>query len=291
MTAILTTPAPTRTTRQPAPAPGGVVGQVVRQIRFEVTDYVRHADTLVFTFGFPIIMLAIFTSAFASQGTIPNPGGAGAGLTVGAYYLPGMVAAGLLLSGVQNLAIDIAQEKGDGRLKRWGGTPMSPFVYFAGKIGQVVVTATTQTALLLVVARFGLGIALPNTVEAWRTFAWVWLLGLTASCLLGIALSALPRSGRSASSVVLPITLVLQFISGVYLQFDGLPAWMQNVASVFPLKWMAQGMRAAFLPDGFQQLEVGQAWHLGQIAIALGVWLVVGLVLSRLTFRWIRRDA
>ena len=66
---------------------------------------------------------------------------------------------------------------------------------------------------------------------------------------------------------------------------------MQNIASIFPLKWMAQGMRAAFLPDGFQQLEVGQAWHLGQIAIALGVWLVVGLVLSRLTFRWIRRDA
>ncbi len=71
----------------------------------------RHADTLVFTFGFPIIMLAIFASAFASQGTIPNPDGIGAGLTVGAYYLPGMVAAGVLLSGVQNLAIDIAHEK------------------------------------------------------------------------------------------------------------------------------------------------------------------------------------
>jgi ABC-2 type transport system permease protein len=291
MTATLTTSAPTLGERQPAPTPGGVVGRILRQIRFEVTDYVRHADTLVFTFGFPIIMLAIFTSAFASQGTIPNPSGVGAGLTVGAYYLPGMVAAGLLLSGVQNLAIDIAHEKSDGRLKRWGGTPMSPFVYFAGKIGQVLVTATTQTALLLVVAHFGLGIALPSTAHAWRTFAWVWLLGLTASCLLGIALSALPRSGRSASSVVLPITLVLQFISGVYLQFDGLPTWMQNIASIFPLKWMAQGMRAAFLPDGFQQLEVGQTWHLGQIAIALGVWLVVGLVLSRLTFRWIRRDA
>ena len=121
MTANITTPAPIPTTRQPTPTPGGVVGQCVRQIRFEVTDYVRHADTLVFTFGFPIIMLAIFASAFASRGTIPNPDGVGLGLTVGAYYLPGMVAAGVLLSGVQNLAIDIAHEKSDGRLKRWGG--------------------------------------------------------------------------------------------------------------------------------------------------------------------------
>jgi ABC-2 type transport system permease protein len=291
MTATTTTSAPARTTRQPTPTPGGLVGRCLRQIRFELTDYVRHADTLVFTFGFPIIMLAIFASAFASQGMIPNPDGTGPGLTVGAYFLPGMVAAGVLLSGVQNLAIDIAHEKSDGRLKRWGGTPMSPFIYFTGKIGQVVVTATVQTALLLVVAHFGFGIELPATAAAWRTLGWVWLLGLTASCLLGIALSAVPRSGRSASSVVLPITLVLQFISGVYLQFYALPAWMQNIASAFPLKWLAQGMRASFLPDGFRQLEIGQSWNLGQVAIALGVWLVVGFVLSRLTFRWIRRDA
>lgn len=290
MTAIIST-ATVRTTRQATRAPGGLVGQCLRQIRFELTDYVRHADTLVFTFGFPIIMLAIFASAFASRGTIPDPGGVAPAITVGGYFLPGMVAAGILLSGVQNLAIDIAHEKSDGRLKRWGGTPMSPFVYFAGKIGQVVVTATAQTVLLLVVAHFGLGIDLPHTTQAWGTFAWVWLLGLTASCLLGIALSALPRSGRSASAVVLPITLILQFISGVYLEFDELPTWMQNVASVFPLKWLAQGMRSAFLPDGFRQLEVAQSWHLGQVAIVLGVWVGVGLVLSKLTFRWIRRDA
>ncbi len=290
MTATLTV-APELVARRPLPSPGGVAGQCLRQIRFEITNYVRHGDTLVFTFGFPIIMLAIFTSAFASQGTIPNPDGVGLGLSVGAYFLPGMVAAGVLLSGVQNLAIDIAHEKGDGRLRRWGGTPMSPFVYFAGKIGQVVVTATVQTVLLLVVARFALGIALPSTAEKWFAFGWVWVLGLATSSLLGIALSSVPRSGKSASAVVLPITLVLQFISGVYLQFYGLPTWMQNLASAFPLKWLAQGMRAAFLPEGFQQLEVGNAWHLAEVAGALGIWLVVGLVLSRLTFRWIRRDA
>ena len=289
-TAALTGPATTRTPRVPAPAPGGLVGRCLRQIRFEITNYTRHADTLVFTFGFPIIMLAIFTSAFASQGTIPNPDGIGAGLSVGAYYLPGMVAAGVLLSGVQNLAIDIAHEKSDGRLKRWGGTPMSPLVYFVGKIGQVVVTATTQTVLLLVVARFLLDIDLPSTAAAWRTFGWVWLLGLTASCLLGIALSALPRSGRSASSVVLPITLVLQFISGVFFTFDSLPSWMQQAAAAFPLKWLAQGMRSAFLPDEFTTLEPSGSWQHGATAAVLAAYLVVGLAVAVRTFAWRRRD-
>jgi ABC-2 type transport system permease protein len=119
----------------------------------------------------------------------------------------------------------------------------------------------------------------------------LFVLGVATSALLGIALSAVPRSGKSATAVVIPIVLVLQFISGVYLRFNILPEWMQNLASIFPLKWMAQGMRAAFLPEDFEVLEQNGSWDLGWVAVALVAWLVIGLVVSRLTFRWIRRDA
>ena len=88
-----------------------------------------------------------------------------------------------------------------------------------------------------------------------------------------------------------PVALVLQFISGVYLFFWLLPEWLQNVANLFPLAWMAKGMRAVFLPPEYATLEQSGAWELGGVAIALLIWLVVGLVISRLTFRWIRRDA
>jgi ABC-2 type transport system permease protein len=91
--------------------------------------------------------------------------------------------------------------------------------------------------------------------------------------------------------VIIPIVLVLQFISGVYLSFSMLPEWLQNVASVFPLKWMAQGMRAVFLPENFASEEPGGEWALGGVAIALVIWLVAGLIASRLTFRWIRKDS
>ena len=260
------------------------------RIGYETKGYFRSPDAVFFTFLFPVIMLGIFTAAFSSSGDI-QPGPGAEGVSVGAYYLPGMLAAGLLLSGVQNLAVDIAGEKGDGTLKRLGGTPLSPVSYFIGKIGQVFVTGALQAALLLLVAATVLGIALPTTAEAWMTFAWVFVLGITTSALLGIALSAVPRSSKSATAVVIPIVLVLQFISGVYLQFSQLPEWMQNLASIFPLKWMAQGMRAAFLPDDFKVLEQHGEWNIGLVAIVLGAWLVIGLVVSRITFRWIRRDA
>lgn len=260
------------------------------RIGYETRVYFRSPDTLFFTFFFPFVMLGIFTAAFSAAGNIgTNPDGSG-GVSVGSYYLPGMLAAGLLLSGVQNLAVDIAGEKSDGTLKRLGGTPLSPLSYFMGKIGQVFVTGVLQAGLLLLVARFGLGIALPSEPGKWFTFAWVFLLAIITSAFLGIALSAVPRSGKSATAVVIPIVLVLQFISGVYLQFNALPDWMQNLASAFPLKWMAQGMRAVFLPEGFAVAEQNGGWDLGWVAVALGIWLVAGLVLSRLSFRWIRKD-
>lgn len=271
------------------------IGRSIRlglsRVGYELKVYSRQGDSVFFTFLFPILMLSIFAVAFSNAGNIGEaPDGTG-GISWAAFYLPGMIAAGMLLSGVQNLGVDIAGEKGDGTLKRLGGSPLPVISYFIGKIGMVMVSAVLQAALLLVVARFAFGVELPTDPEKWLLFVWVFLLGVITSCVLGIALSALPRSGKSATAVVIPIVLLLQFISGVYLQFSMLPEWLQNVASVFPLKWMAQGMRAVFLPDSFAALEQTGDWNLPWVAIVMGIWFVVGLLLCRMTFRWIRKDS
>ena len=256
------------------------------RIGYEVRLYFRQADTVFFTFLFPLVMLTIFAVAF-SETPFGPPGDE---ISAAAYYLPAMLAAGVLLSGLQNLSIDIAMERGDGTLKRLAGTPLPVVSYFMGKIGQVLVTGILQAGLLILVAGVVFGVELPSDAASWMTFTWVFLLGVTTCAILGIGLSHLPRSGKSATAVIIPIVLILQFISGIYLPFTNLPEWLQNVASVFPLKWLAQGMRAVFLPDSFEALEQGGTWNLPGVAIALGIWLVVGLVLARLTFRWIRKD-
>ncbi|MGK9148192.1 ABC transporter permease [Plantibacter flavus] len=259
------------------------------RVGYETRIYFRSGDQVFFTFLFPVVMLAIFSTAFSAVGDVgAGPDGTG-GVSQAAYYLPGMIAAGILLSGVQNLATDIATEKSDGTLKRLGGSPLPVVSYFLGKMGQVLVTSVLQIALLLLVAHFAFDVALPTEPEKWFTFAWVYLLGIATSAVLGIALSAVPRSGKSATAVVIPIVLVLQFISGVYLTFTMLPEWLQNVASVFPLKWIAQGMRSVFLPESFAAAEQTGAWDLGSVALVLAIWAVAGLVLTRLTFRWVRR--
>ncbi|WP_231602072.1 ABC transporter permease [Salinibacterium sp. NG253] len=257
------------------------------RITLEVRSYFRQGDSVFFTFLFPVVMLTIFAVAFSEQnfGTEEEP------LTAAAFYLPGMIAAGLLLSGLQNMAIDIAMERSDGTLKRLAGTPLPVMSYFIGKIGQVFVTGVLQAALVILVASVAFDVELPSEPSKWVTFAWVFVLGVTTSAVLGIALSGLPRSGKSATAVVIPVALVLQFISGVYLGFSMLPEWLQNFASIFPLKWMAQGMREVFLPASFEVMEQSESWNLPGVAIATGLWLVIGLIMTRITFRWIRKDS
>ena len=259
----------------------GVLALGLARTRLEVLQFSRERTSMVFTFAFPVILLFIFGSVFKGQ-TI------GGGVDFTQYFTAGMIASGIVLSSFQSLAIGIAIERDDGTLKRLRGTPMPPAAYFLGKIGLVLVTSIVQDVVLLGAGALLFGLQLPTDPLLWLRFAWVFLLGAAAGTVLGIAYSSVPRSGKSASAVVSPVVLVLQFISGVFFVFNQLPAWMQDVSSVFPLRWLAQGMRSVFLPQNFAGNEVGGSWQLGMTAAVLAAWLVLGLVLCLRTFRWSR---
>lgn len=270
--------------------PGRTLLLGVARVRWEVRQYFRERDTVFFTFLFPTVIFLVFAAAFSNADPVgARPDGTG-GVTIAAYYLPGLVAAGVVLSGVQNLGIAIAQERSDGTLKRLGGSPLPVVSYFIGKAGSVLVTAIIQLLLLLAVAHLLFGVALPGDATHWLRFVWIFLLSILMATVLGIGISGIPRSGRSASAVIVPILLVLQFVSGVYFTFTDLPTWLQNVAGVFPIKWVAQGMRSVFLPEHFAGAEQGGTWDLGTAALVLVAWTVVGLVAARVSFRWVRRD-
>ncbi|MEU1689850.1 ABC transporter permease [Micromonospora sp. NPDC005707] len=274
----------TTTTKPAAPVaaaegrrPGGGA-LALRQGRLEITQFLRSRESVVFTMGFPIIMILIFAAIFNDE--------IAPGVSYTQYFITGMIATGLMTVSFQNLGIWIPIERDRGVLKRYRGTPMPKWVWFAGKVLMVVAIGIAETALLLAVSVALFDLTLPDTVGRWVTFGWVAVLGVTACTLCGIAISSLARTARSGSAVVTPVALVLQFISGVFFVFTSLPSWMQQVAALFPLKWMCQGLRSVFLPDSFGAQEPGGSFELGRVALVLGLWCVIGLVLCLTTFRW-----
>ncbi len=263
----------------------------IERTRVELKVFFRERDAVIFIFAYPIIMLAIFATVFGQNGATVGGDASGAGgIPFSQYFLPGMVATGIMLTTFQSLAVSISVERDEGALKRLRATPLPAVSYFAGKIMQTLIVSITQIALLLVVGALVFDIDLPTSSSAWLTFAWVFLLGTATGTVCGIGFSALPRTGKSASAVVTPVVLVLQFISGVFFVFTDLPTWMQRIAEVFPLKWMAQGMRSVFLPPEAAAWEASGSWQHPATAAVLCAWLILGLVVGVRTFRWRRRD-
>ena len=252
----------------------------IRRGGLEIKQFARQRESVVFTLLFPVILLAIFGSVF--KDTIAP------GVTFSQYFVAGMIASGLVNTGFQALAITIPMERDVGGLKRLRGTPMPASSYFIGKAILIAVSMVIQIVLLFGFGLLFFGVEMPTEPSKWLTFGWLVLLGSACSTALGIAFSIVPKSGRGASAVVSPIVIILQFFSGVFFVFTQLPAWMQQLAAIFPLKWLTQGMRSVFLPDSFAAQEVAKSWENGKTFLILSLWLVVGVVFAVRKFKWDR---
>jgi ABC-2 type transport system permease protein len=252
----------------------------IRRGGLEIRQFARQRESVVFTLLFPVILLAIFGSVF--KDTIAP------GVTFSQYFVAGMIASGLVNTGFQSLAITIPMERDVGGLKRLRGTPMPASSYFIGKAILIAVFMIIQIALLFGFGLLFFGVEMPTELNKWLTFTWLVLLGSACSTALGIAFSIVPKSGRGASAVVSPIVIILQFFSGVFFVFTQLPTWMQQLAAIFPLKWLTQGMRSVFLPDSFAAQEVAKSWETGRTFLILLLWLVIGVFFSVRKFKWDR---
>ncbi|OIJ66634.1 ABC transporter permease [Streptomyces mangrovisoli] len=280
---MTTTAVRTRTAAPAGRLPGAWTLGLRRGV-LELRQFFRQRDQVVFTFAFPVVFLFLFASIFHDtvQGT---------GITSSQLYVPAMMASGIMSTSFQSLGISIAVERDEKVLRRLRGTPMPPAAYFLGKIWLVLVTGVLETAILLAVGTTVYGVDLPRDAAHWFDFAWIFVLGLTGCALLGIAVSSVPKSAKSASSVVVLPFLVLQFVSGVYINVSSIPDWMLDLGALFPLKWLCQGLRGVFLPDSARVLEQAGSWEFGKVALVLAAWCAGGLVLCLLTFRWkTRRD-
>jgi ABC-2 type transport system permease protein len=272
------TKAADRTIRLPVPA--WRIG--LARGSLEIKQFFREKGQVIFTFALPVIMLVLLASIF--RGRIGDTG-----VDAQQIYVTGMLGVGILSTSFQSMVLQVAGERANGTLKRLRGTPMPRSAYFVGKIAVVLVSSLGQAVVLLGVGTLFFGLHLPSDAAHWLTFVWVYVLGIVACTLLGLAYSSVVPAASAGAMVFLPV-ITLQFISGVFIPFNQLPDVLQKIAAVFPLKWLCQGMRSVFLPDAFQQYEPGLSWAHGRVALVLAGYGVLGLALCLTTFRWKGRD-
>jgi ABC-2 type transport system permease protein len=225
---------------------------------------------------FPVIVFLILAVVFNGE-TVDVRGG----VEATTYYVPAIMSLAIISATMQTLAMTLVIAREDGRLKRGRGTPMPPWVFIAGRVGNSIVVALMMLVLLAVIGGVLYGVSVP-----WDRLPAILLtlvIGAASFCCLGIALTAAIPSQDAAAAIVNAFLLPLYFLSGVFIPEDQLPSGVISFADLFPVRHFFDAFFDAYVPAG------GPAVSWDNLAV-VALWGVAGLLLAIKFFRWTPRS-
>ena len=247
------------------------LGLVGRQIRYEQKLYWRSPSSAMFTFIFPILLLIIFASINRDT-TLRALGG----ISYNQYYVPGIVAFGVISACYSNLAIALCFRRDSGVLKRLRGTPLPPWIFMAGTIGSSLVVSAILAALTIVVGVAFYGVVFPGR---FGSLALTLLVGAFCFCSLGLAITALIPVATASPAIVNGVMFPILFISGTFFPVD--PAsWLGKIARIFPIRHFEEAMFAVFDP------RLSASGPDAGSLLAMLAWGIIGVVVALRGFRW-----
>ncbi len=192
------------------------------------------------------------------------------------FLLPGIVALSIMISAVIGLATVLVDWRQRGILRRLKLTPIPLAEFFAARITASLVVAVMQVVVLLAFGRVVFGIHIAST---WWAGMPVAIAGCLCFLAMGFAIGSVvsnPETGDAVSNV---ITNPMMFLSGVFFPVAAMPAFVQAIAQVLPLYYLANGLRDTTV-RGLSLTHVA-----GDIGVLLAATAVLAAVSLR-TFRW-----
>ena len=244
---------------------------LLHQIGLEQRSFWRNPETAFFSFFMPVGLLLIF-GAISSGDKIPGR----PDLKALTFFVPGILAFGIIVAAYGNLAATVAIRRSEGVLKRVRATPLSPTMYLSGHLFSVLTTSLIIALSTIVLGRVAFGVA--PSARGVPSLAVTLTLGITCFAALGLAVSGLIRRADAAGAITNGTYLPLAMVSGTFEGQLRLPAWLDHLVSAFPIKAMTDGLKASYDPaaHGLSASSV----------LVLTAWTIIGMVLARRYFRW-----
>jgi ABC-2 type transport system permease protein len=241
------------------------------QTRYALTGFLRNPRAFVFTIILPLFLLIILNTIFHDLTKFIGA------KTAALYYTPAIISYQILLAGFNSLNLSVVTDREAGLLKRYRGTPMPSWVYLASLIGRTIVVVACAVAVLVVVGV--VFYAVPLSADAVAGVIVYTLLGTVSMCTLGLAATRACTNVDTASVVGIFPTLVLAFVSGVFVPLALVPRWLIDIGRVFPLEYLAAGLRTAFGASSSTGITVEN------VGVLVG-WGLAGMAVAVRTFAW-----
>ncbi|HET7168435.1 MAG TPA: ABC transporter permease [Candidatus Limnocylindrales bacterium] len=238
---------------------------IATQTGVELRLTARRGENLLAMVGIPAVILLLF----GTTAILPAPA---TGSRVDAL-LPGTLSLAIIATGLVNLGIATAYERGYGVLKRLGGSPLGRSGVIAAKILTILIIEFVLLAVLVGLAVAVLGWRPPGPID-WPVLVAAVILGTATFAGFGLALAGAVRP--EATLVLANILFLLALaVGGVLVPVDGLPPPIGTVAAFFPPAILTDALRIGLGAPGDPV-----------VVLALGAWALFAVLLAIRAFHW-----
>jgi ABC-2 type transport system permease protein len=237
--------------------------------RNELRLFLREPMVVFFALFFPTILVLILGSIPAFRKTDPALGGT----SVISVYAGIALALCLAMLGLQFVPASLALYREKGILRRLATTPVRPIALLGAQLASAILIAIVSGLLVLIVGRLAFDVKFP---EKTLGFIIAYLLSAAGIFAIGLFISALAPSGKTANSIGTLLFFPLMFFAGLWTPREVMPAIVRHIGDVTPL---GAGERA------LHEASIGLWPSLLPIVVLFAYVVVFGAAAAKL-FRW-----
>ncbi|MFB6161829.1 MAG: ABC transporter permease [Halococcoides sp.] len=239
-----------------------------RRIRAESVaawrSFVRRRTAVFFTFGFPIVLIAIFAGLVRTGGLF---GGRG---THAAAYLAVVV----VFTPLSRLASEVVRQREGRRFEKLATTPLTPAEWL---LAQTLVTVSVVGLAAIVVLGALVALGTPVALSPWLV---VYVpVATSVFCGVGAVIGSLADGRDGAIAAANAIALPLILLSETFVPASALPGWFRPAVEMSPVTYFARGLQAASDPaaigwPGSIAASCAVLVIAGSVALVVGTWLL-----------------
>jgi ABC-2 type transport system permease protein len=189
------------------------------------------------------------------------------------FMIPGIVALLLLVITTNLSAMAIVREKEIGTLEQLNVTPLARWELITGKLLPYAGIGIIDVILVLIVSIFWFEVPMRGSIPLLFAMCMIYLLSTLG---LGLFVSTISKTQQQAMMTAIFFFLTpMMYLSGFIFPIENMPAWIQPLTYLIPLRYFLIILRGIFLKG--VGLEI-----LWPQALALFMWGAVVLTLATL---------
>lgn len=182
-------------------------------------------------------------------------------------FVPGIMGLIFMLICAMLTSVSIVREKETGTMEILLVSPIKPYMIILAKLVPYFLLALIDLMLILLIARFALGVPLSGSMGALLLLSFVYI---ALSLCIGLFVSTLVDS-QMAALLICGMILIMPAImlSGLMFPIENMPLVLQWLSNIIPAKWYIASMRKVMI----QGLGFDYIWT--ELAVISGITLLL----------------